>query len=90
MSTLYVKVYKGCPVPTVLWSLISLIGVFAGICGFAGLYFVFFPTEETNVEFVRMAAIIGIPVFILALIARKFVEKLGEKQLAERQNRESK
>lgn len=89
MSTLYVKVYKGCPIPTILWSVVSLIGVFAGICGFVSLYYIFFPTEETNVEFVRMAAIIGIPVFILAFIVRKFVEKLGEKQLAERENKES-
>ncbi len=88
MNTLYVKVYPGCPVPTVLWSLVSLIGAFAGICGFLSLYFVFFPTEETNIEFVRMAAIIGIPVFIIALIVRKFVEKLGEKQLAKKQNKD--
>lgn len=87
MSTLYIRVYEGCPIATILWNVVSLIGFMGGIFGFMGLYYVFFPTEETNVAVVTLCAVIGIPVLILALIARVFINKWGKKKAAEKQNK---
>lgn len=81
MSRYVVKVYEGCPVPTILWNLVSIIGVFSGIMGFMGLIYVFFPTEETDPQFVLLSAAIGIPMFIICLVLRIFIDKLGQKQL---------
>lgn len=81
MSRYAVKVYEGCPIPTILWNTVSLIGLLSGIMGFTSLIYVFFPSEETNAQFVLRCAIIGIPLFIICLILRRFIDKLGEKQL---------
>lgn len=86
MSRYAIKIYEGCPVPTVLWSLTSLIGVLSGIMGVMGLIYVIFPTEETNPQFVLMCAVIGIPVCIISLVLRSFVDKMGQKQLLEKKS----
>lgn len=82
MSTIHIKVYEGCPVPTILWNTVTLAGFVGGIFGFMGLFYVFFPTGETNTAFVTKCAVIGIPVLILALIARVFIDRWGKKQAA--------
>lgn len=56
--------------------------------GILGLYYVFFPTEETNMSAVTLYAAIGIPVLIIALIARVFINKWGRKKTAEKQNKQ--
>jgi len=88
MSTLYVKVYEGCPLATFLWSVVSVVAAIGAVFGFVGLFYVFFPTEETNVAAVTLYAAVGIPVFILALIARIFINKWGQKKVTEKKNKQ--
>lgn len=87
MSRYAVKVYEGCPLPTILWNIVSLIGLISGITGFTSLIYVFFPSEETEPQMVLRCAVIGIPVFIICLILRRFIDKLGEKQLQKKNER---
>lgn len=81
MSRYAVKVYEGCPIPTILWNVVTMIGLISGIMGFTSLIYVFFPSEETDPQFVLRSAVIGIPLFIICLILRRFIDKLGHKQL---------
>ncbi len=76
-----VKVYEGCPVPTVLWNIVSLVNCASGIIGPLCLYYVFFPKEDTNPSIVLAGAAIGIPLFFICVLLRKPIDKLGEKQL---------
>lgn len=81
MSRYAVKVYEGCPIATILWNIVSLIGLVSGIMGFTSLIFVFFPGEETDPQLVLRGALIGIPLFLVCLILQKLVDKMGRKQI---------
>ena len=79
-----VRTYKGCPIPTILWNVLTLVAYISGIMGLTTLCYVFFPEEDTNPKFVKKVSAVGLPIFIFCLIARRFVDKLGRKQLKER------
>lgn len=88
MARYAIKVYKGCPVHSVCWNVISLIGFACGICGFLSLYYVFFPDTNTNSDFVLQTAVVGIPGFILCMIARKLVDRSAAKKQAQQSQKQ--
>lgn len=78
---LYVKVFKGCPLHTTLWSIVSIIGVLGGILGLGSLYYLISPTEDTNLSAMRLFCVIGIALFIICIILQKVIEKSAYKKM---------
>ena len=84
MSTYTYRVYENCRMGTFLYNLVKFICFMSGLFGFLSVYYVFFPTKETNLQFVTISAIVGIPLFFICLFLLKKIDKWARKKMAEK------